>query len=300
MFKKTKYFKLYSTIFSLMLSVVLVVIVCLAFGTISYGWFGKNNVVSGSSINISADFDDTIATYYVYKYDSVSESGSKYTINEENTAVLNSIDDLTMNSYDTIFIHRNELNHVIIRIQITGTKVTETGTITVSLDRDSLIENTNFTSLVHSETVGNTEKQFAYITSCVYFKYAAISSLNSYLLPNEDEDGLWRAAITAFNSIENETMFTTKESEETVDEVTTRTYRKVDKLEFDINYNSSNWIDTDSDGVNDTLNIYLYMNYDIDFVNYAYSDSGISTSGSISQISLDLRNDFISIKSKHS
>ena len=288
--------KMQSLIFNFTVTLVLLVVTLFAFLSVHYGWFASNTVVTATGMNISIDRDDTEAYYYVYKYDTVREIGSKSSkIYEEeeghgsNDVVLNSIANMSLSSYDMIFKDRNARTYVVFRVELTGTKLEREGTITLILKRN-----------VHSDTDTNTlvneenNKKFAYISSCVSFKSAAKSSLKTYLQTNpENEDGLWKAAKTEFNSVSTTKSFMTINSEGS-----DYLYHKEDTLEFVIPYTDEDW-----DG--NKLYVYLFMDYNIDFITAVYdeymSGSGSSSSsGDLSEISLALSNDFVQINAKHS
>ena len=284
-------------IISLGVNLIILIVVLLGFATISYGWFAKNYKTTAGGMNISVDFDDTVATYYTYKYNTVTESGSKYSKDENNQDVLNTITNLSMANYDTVFLERNKLNSIVIRISITGSKLQQNGTITINLERSNQ-EEFSTSTLAYTRVENNVTSNYAYISSCVHFKAAAISSNNVYLGENENEDEIWKQAKNVFENINAKTLFISCEEEEENNE-TVRTYSVIDSISLDVNYTSADWIDTNDDNVVDTLNIYFFIDYDVDFVEYVYEDSGINESGSISQITLSLINDFTRITVKH-
>lgn len=282
--------KMFSLMFNFGITLVLLLVTVFAFLSVHYGWFAENRTVKGTGMNISIDYDDTVALYYVYKYDTVREEASKSSKIEGGSIQLNSITNLQMLSYDKIFLDRNSKNPVIFRIQVSGTKLEKpSGSITINLQR-TVHEDATSTNLVRTRTVNGKNSLYAYISSCVYFKSAALSTLKQYLQTNpEDENGLWENAITAFNSVSNNQKFI---SVETTDGQ--RTYTKVESLSFEIPYTAEDW-------VNDTtLNVYIYMNYDSEFANYAYADSELNPRDDLTKISLDLINDFVMINAKHS
>ncbi len=79
----------------------------------SLGWFvtGKTVTADNISIKAQADAEYTIAGFNVYKYKLDNESYT-YSFYEG--------DDATLNSYDAVFISRNEKNAVIMKIDVTG------------------------------------------------------------------------------------------------------------------------------------------------------------------------------------
>ena len=135
----------------------------------------------------------------------------------------------------------------------------------------------------------DSSKKFAYISSCVYFKASALSSLQSYFGDDdESQNRLWTQGIEEFASISQAQRFVTANVSGN-----TRTYTKTDEITFVIPYSASDW-------VGDTLSVFIFMDYDTTYVDYAYQDSNKNIhTGELSEISLDLRNDFVMISSVH-
>lgn len=283
--------KMFSLVFNFGITLVLLLVTVFAFLSVHYGWFAENRTVKGTGMNISIDYDDTVALYYVYKYDTVREVGSKSSKIEGGSIQLNSITNLQMLSYDKIFLERNVNNPVIFRVEVSGTKLEKpSGTITVYLER-TVHNDATSTNLCRTRVVDGKNSLYAYISSCVYFKSASMSSLKQYLqaTPDEDEHNLWKKAIEGFDSVSNTQRFISVEVDGD-----NRTYTKVDKLSFEIPYTADDWID------DDTLNVYILMDYDPTFSNYAYADSELNPRDDLTKISLDIINDFVMVSAKHS
>ena len=282
--------KMFSLMFNFGITLVLLLVTVFAFLSVHYGWFAKNETVTANGMNISIDYDDTVALYYVYKYDTVREVASKSSKIEGGSIQLNSITNLQLSSYDKIFLERNVNNPVIFRVEVSGTKLEKpSGTITVNLER-TVHNDATSTNLVREREVNGKNSLFAYISSCVYFKSASMSSLKQYLQTNpENEHDLWKNAIIAFDSVSNTQRFISVEVDGD-----NRTYTKVEKLSFVIPYTSEDWID------DDTLNVYIFMDYDPTFSNYAYADSELNPRDDLTKISLDIINDFVMVSAKHS
>lgn len=282
--------KMFSLMFNFGITLVLLLVTVFAFLSVHYGWFAENRTVKGTGMNISIDYDDTVAIYYAYKYDTVRELGSMYSkIYDESTQTsytqMNTISNLELLSYDMIFLERNANNPVIFRIDVTGEKVHQAGTVTIKLKR-STPDGSSMDSLV---LTNSENKKFAYISSCVYFKASALSTLQSYFgTDDEPQNELWKRGITEFEGVSDTKRFVTANIEGN-----TRTYTKVDELVFEVPYTASDW-------VGDTLSVFIYMDYDPTYVDYAYQDSNKNVqSGELSEISLDLLNDFVMISSIH-
>ena len=281
--------KMQSLIFNFTVTLVLLVVTLFAFLSVHYGWFSNNRTVTATGMNISLDYDDTVALYWVYKYDTVRELGSKQSKQSATVTVDNTISNLELLTYDYIFIERNENNPVIFRIDMTGEKVNQTGTITVKLKR-STPDGSTMNTLVNSDDDG----LFAYISSCVYFKASALSTLHQYFGDsNQAQNNLWKYGIEAFSHVSDSEIkrFVTCTSGD--EHSTTRTYSKVDELTFSVTYTAEDWVDN-------TLSFFIFMDYDPTYVDYTYLDSHKNAqSGDLSSIALDLRNDFVMISSTH-
>lgn len=311
--------KMGSLIFNVGLSFALVIVTLFVFMSFHFGWFASNETVSANGMNISVDHDDTVATYYIYQYDTVTEKGSTSTTGQGGSTTPNTIANLNMSSYDTIFHERNKYNPVVIRIEISGTKVSETGTITVYLDRLVSLPNNGATppSLALD---GENDSKFGYFSSCIHFKALTTAEsklLNDHLGEDNADDLIWThttqgladnpeteaneaaPAIVDITSNTGTTSFTSITSGTVEGDQGSRTYAKQAQLAFVITYGADNWVGT---GDNRKLNVYLYLNYDEDLVSCAFSDSGMSldNSDSLAQISLDLLDDLVRISAKHS
>lgn len=92
-------------IFAFVLEFAVIIFIC---GGISSAWFAQNKKVEsgGMSVSAYAENDFEVAGYTVYRY------------NEDDN--LQADESLIMRQYDTIFIGRNELNAVIIKIDVQG------------------------------------------------------------------------------------------------------------------------------------------------------------------------------------
>ena len=275
-----------STIVSLSASLALLIVVFLAYGSIAFGWFSSNKVVDLAGMNISVNADDTIATYYVYKYDTVVGLGSTSTTIPDaqgsgTTTTPNLISRFTMHAYDTIFVSRNVYNYIVVRVEVSGFKVPEAGTLDINLNR-----------ILHDDAVLD-EKLNPYMSSCLYFKGAASSTLNSYL---NDDNNVWVNAKTVFdsNEIERKRLVSVTSTETVlVNEIETevRTYAKADSLTIPITYTQSDWVD-------DKLNVYIFMDYDEVFVDY-YIKEHRKTTSLTEGVETELTNDFGTIAAKH-
>ena len=279
--------KMFSLMFNFGITLVLLLVTVFAFLSVHYGWFAENRTVKGNGMNISLDYDNTVAIYYAYKYDTVRELGSMHSKIDAETIQMNTIDNLELLSYDMIFLERNANNPVIFRIDVTGERVNRAGNITIKLKR-STPDGSSMDSLVLTDE-NDSSRKFAYISSCVYFKASALSSLQQYFgLNDESQNNLWSKGIEEFARINEVKRFVTA-----TENGNTRTYTKVNELTFVVPYTASDW-------VGDTLSVFIFMDYDIQYVDYAYQDSNKNAhSGELTDISLDLDNDFVMISSMH-
>ena len=309
MFKLFKNSSIRSTVLTLIVSLIFLIVVGIAYMSITFGWFAKNEVVDAYGMNISVNHDDTVATYYIYKYDTARERASLQTEvvddNGNSSLVNNTISSLVINPFDTIFTSRNVYTPVVVRIEITGKMVKESGTINISLDR--LAHNDTTLSATYKDGLYNGTLN-EYASSVLYFKGAAKSTLatvrdkdNNLIsltdnFTEENANVFWEGYKTAFTNYSGDKkMFTTIDDDSVEKE--DRTYTKIDEINIPVSYTSADWT-LDNEGNRDKLNIFFFMAYDETYVNY-YVEEHKKTNSLTESLSTPINSDIVKISARH-
>lgn len=201
------------------------------FGGVVFGWFHDNRISAAGGMNATMRPDDLRVNYFVYAYD---------LFGGETVSDLYSINNLKMNPYDMIFVHRNDFTPVVVRIAITGdNSLPKNGEITVNLSRDLSKDQTSldyFSSVVKfscafgAGILGST-------AAATFDNVARIIENGSPLGKDYFKTAALSSTVKAF-FYESEGV-----------------YLKHDNVSFTVNY-------SESDFNGDTLNLYLYFDYD--------------------------------------
>lgn len=80
----------------------------------SQAWMATNRNIEQENIFMNLEYDDTTASYGVYKYD-IKQGVGRNTDNEENPLTISDVD---MNPYDLIFTSRNRYTPVFARVEV--------------------------------------------------------------------------------------------------------------------------------------------------------------------------------------
>lgn len=250
-------------------------------GGIVFGWFYDNRNAAVGGMDAVLNADDYKVRYYVYAYDLFSgqtESASEYyTVynpdSGENITAIYNLNNLKMNPYDMIFVHRNDYTPVVVRISITGEHtLPKSGSITVNLSRDK----------------SKDESSLNYFSSVV--KFACIKGAEILAgTVSETYDNV--AEIVANGSPLGKDYFKVAPFSDTVKAFIYESggvYRKHDNLSFTLNYS-----ETDFNG--DALNLYLYFDYDKTFIEsfiwqntgggIGFTDNELSAENDLTEIS---------------
>lgn len=217
-------------------------------GGVVFGWFHDNRVATVGGMNLTMSPNDLKVSFFVYAYDVFGEhaegASEYYTFYDEasgeTASVPYSINDLKMNPYDMIFIHRNDLTPVVVRIAVSGENtLPENGEITVNLSRD----------LTKDET------SLDYFSSVVKFSCVKGAGILGETAA-ETFDNV--AGIVANGSPLGKDYFKTAQLSSTVKAFFYESggeYFKHSDVSFTVSYSKA-----DFNG--DVLNLYLYFDYD--------------------------------------
>ena len=212
-------------------AVSFIALMVFVFGGVVFGWFYDNRISAAGGMNATMRPDDLRVNYFVYAYD---------LFGDETVSDLYSINNLKMNPYDMIFVHRNDFTPVVVRIEISGdNSLSKSGAITVNILRDTLIDQTSpdyFSSVVKFSCVFGAEI-LGSTAAATFDNVANIIENGSPLGKDYFKTASLSSTVKAF--------FYESEG----------TYFKHDNVAFTVNY-------SESDFNGDTLNLYLYFDYD--------------------------------------
>ncbi len=240
--------------------------VILGGGSTIFGWFLQNRTTNAGT-NANVIDDDVVAEYFAYKYD-YNNNGDDVTISNTYT-----VDSLVMNPYDKVFIKRNEYTPVVVRISLTGEKnLPKSGVVNIKIDRDSAINESaidRFSSVVKFACVKGAD---IYSTN----PETIFNNASAKILGSNNKDYFKQAAVgddvKAFFHYDGDTL------------------KKYDYLTFPIEY-------TESDFNGDTLNIYLYFDYDKTMIE-RFIQSAIGEDLSLTETSVSAEDDLAIISAK--
>lgn len=211
------------------------VVLCISLfgGGVIFGWFHDNKNAAAGGMSATMRPNDLSVKFYVYACDAFGDG----TVSDAY-----SINDFKMNPYDMIFVQRNDLTPVVVRIAVCGeNSLLKNGDITVNLSRDLNIDQTSidyFSSVVKFSCVFGAGI-FSNDAAEVFDNVAAIVENGSPLKRDYFKTAPLSSTIKAFYYESGGEYF------------------KHDNVSFTVSYS-----ETDFNG--DTLNIYLYFDYDKD------------------------------------
>ena len=253
------------TLRKMIMSIVAVMLTGCAFVAVTFAWFYSNQNVDSDNNNMSLYFDDTTASYQVYRYDTKLLQG---TTNDADGNPLD-ITDIDLNQYDLVFKARNRYTPIFARVEVVRLEsMPENGTIYLTITRNS-----NGDDETHS---GEELVMGAFASSVMRFTGWVSSSFD------ENPD-------TLYQTIDNELYTTvvinkdyTSNSKLDSDVFTTAsgttgamTYTKVNTITLEMTYSSADW--TLNDEGKQVLNTYLYISYDVDLISSYARENDMST-----------------------
>lgn len=188
-----------------------------AFATIA--WFSSNKEVgsSGMSIRVLNDLVYGSSTIYNYSFNTTTQQYTPQTSNS-----------LDLMQYDAVFNSNNSYTYAVMRIELTGENLAQSGTIRFVLQRD---------------TTNSTANQLGsdYVSSVMNYRFVTISSFSA----------------TAAD------VLTTVHAAATAQGVAAQTFvsnnAKLSSLTFDVPYTAENWH-------NNKLYVYMYIDYDTELI----------------------------------
>ena len=262
----------------------------------AFGWFAMNEDVSGNGMGVTAYQDDVEAEYSHYYYDAKNATG----VGED------SIDDIQVPQYDLIFRQRNRYTPAVIRVALTGEEdLPESGTISLTIGRNlaASITTDEGRTIANGSELAALNDLFSSLMRLTIVKGAGIYDDDDTTLYN-NIDRLPYGGSTLYEVIKSQTVndsttsvFTTV----TGDEGDPDRYTKADSVTLSIDYTAADWNDMDGDGVNETLNVYVYVTYDETLLR-EYGAYDATLNGDITSVGqvIKLNNDLLTIAASHS
>ena len=185
----------------------------------SIAWFASNKEVGSSGMSIRALNDLVYGSSTIYKY-SFDTTTQEYIAKPSNS--------LDLMQYDAVFNSNNANTYAVMRIELTGENLAQSGTIRFFLERDTT--NSNAAPLDSD-----------YVSSVMNFRFVTLSSF-----PTTAADVL-------------SAVYTAAGAQGVVTQTFVSNNAKLSSLTFDVPYTAANWH-------NNRLYIYMYVDYDANLI----------------------------------
>lgn len=249
-------------------------------GAAALAWFYSGRQVQ-SREPIKAKYDDLNAEYFVYKY-SKNNTGTDLDESTEDENDVLSIRNVTLNTYDTIFIAQNKYTPALVRIHVYGKDLPyvsngETRNVTIKISRN--------TSFVDEEVEEDNETLYKCISSVADFSVKEATNYLSFIEDNDldkiaNVETFFENVVTSFkSSAETPTNFINpEESTRKLDEVSLTTTYSTVYQEGEINH----------------IMLYLYIDYNKTLIeNFTgTAATALNTTGNfLSAVDTNLAND---------
>lgn len=275
---------------SLFFRLIVLIVLGISLITSTVAWVSMNFNTDSKNMNVAVDYDRFFVESCYYKYN-VNDSKVDYTEN---------MTGITFNQYDLVFRSRNRYTPIIAAIKMHGEDIDPSGTITVEIMRDESIDPTYLDDQ-------NKEHLSVYFTSIM--RVTAMVGASYY---SSDPD-------TLFNNIDTNTVYNTTRAR-TGDTALSKVFTTATEndgvlsnvskhnIVFEVDYTSSDFVTIDG---RSTLIIYLYITYDEGYTGTDYNGLlgiyqkttealSISSTGDITDTSVQFENDLSGIKVSHS
>lgn len=249
---------LHKNLIKSMFNVLILFITMMVIFIKSFSWITLQNEGNVRGINGELYDEDIQVEYSVYMWNFDTETGSNIDKNGKAIHVSN----INMHAYDLIFTALNRFTPVVIRVAIKGSDMPFEGSAVIEIERDT-------SKGVYSIIPPYTNDLSEYTSSII--RLTAAKGANYFV---SNPDGTPNVAAIYHNVIYgdsnigiipikgNEASFNTKTFTQAIPNGNSFSYTKVDELKFVVPYTQDDWNDTDGDGINETLNIYVLMDYD--------------------------------------
>ena len=219
----------------------------------AFAWFvlKVSQGVDGTEFSVYAS--DISLSYNIYKYD--------INLNEPCKIDGETSHGFTLNQYDVVFKERNKYNPVYLEIEISGNLIERAGSFSFILDRDTTapaMDSNNYLS--------------EYFSSITKYAVGTNGAMQGGIHDSSSVSDTWDNLNAVFYDRDTSGQLTTQ----LFTSGTSGNYVKTNDLRFTLSY-------TQSDFVNNSLYVYLYINYDenlSEIYSYEHGLTGQSIGGS--------------------
>ena len=185
----------------------------------SVAWFASNKEVESSAMSIRLLDDLVYGSPTIYNY-SFNTTTQQYTAQP--------CESLELMPYDAVFSSNNAYTYAVMRIELTGENLAQSGTIRFVLERDTTNSN--------AAPLGSD-----YVSSVMNFRFVTLSSF-----PTTAADVL-------------SAVYTAAGAQGVVTQTFVSNNSKLSSLTFDVPYTAANWD-------NNSLYVYMYVDYDAELI----------------------------------
>lgn len=252
------------TLRKFIMSLVSIFITSIIFATVTFAWLYSNRNVDSLNSRMSLYFDDTTAEYEVFRYDITTSSGTTKDANGVDLDISN----VDLNQYDLIFLRRNRYTPIFARVEITRLQsMPLNGKVYLTVSRNN---NGDATTTSNSDDpMGTYASSVMRFSGWVSQSYDSDPSVLYQLIDSELYNTIVVDKSYDSNSKLDSDVFVTVTGQEG-----NRTYTKADSITLEMTYGSDDWVSktinagTENQKTVQVLNIYLYISYDVELINY--------------------------------
>ena len=263
----------------------------------SFAWFSKNMVVNDQGNNdktMALAYDDTTATYEVYRYDTTLNKGVGV---DENGDTLN-ISSIDFTRYDTILLSRNRYTPIFARVEVTKLKsMPQSGNISLTIHRNTLPTDNSLEKL--DDTCSSVMRFTAFVSK---IGEDNITSVDNFEFPAKDDTNEAKLYTYIDSIMYNNTlqMNTNTTSSKTFSTKSGNVYTKDESITLTLPYQSTDFYSKIIDGeTRNVINMYLYITYDKSCVDNYTNDHDMKIT-SLDDTVVDFTNDLTEIKVSYS
>ena len=232
------------------------VLILLIFNTLiaaSVAWLTISRRTEAADMGMGLAVDDTTAVYEAFMYDLKNGAGTNLGADGKPLDITN----LDLNPYDTIFQTQNKYTPALAKIKLVRNEsMPKNGTVIITINRKDM-------SGIAGQSLTD------YSSSTLRFTGFIIEDKRDVDITDPAE--LYSSICTDDLFREIEVEYKGKELTNSKTFVTVigsgegHTHDKYDSIQIFVDYENANWY-TDEDG-NETLNVYLYISYDVQLIN---------------------------------
>ena len=232
------------------------VLILLIFNTLiaaSVAWLTISRRTEAADMGMGLAVDDTTAVYEAFMYDLKNGAGTNLGADGKPLDITN----LDLNPYDTIFQTQNKYTPALAKIKLVRNEsMPKNGTVIITINRKDM-------SGIAGQSLTD------YSSSTLRFTGFIIEDKRDVNITDPAE--LYSSICTDDLFREIEVEYKGKELTNSKTFVTVigsgegHTHDKYDSIQIFVDYENANWY-TDEDG-NETLNVYLYISYDVQLIN---------------------------------